>query len=205
MEILDIYNEHMEYIGQAPRSQAHAQGLWHKTFQCWIVTNEEAPSFLFQKRSPTKDVFPNLLDKSCGGHLTAGETIADGVRELEEELGLIVPFEHLTPCGIIEIETSVSTRVMDREFCYVFLYETNQPLEAYRLQAEEVSGLYRVAIDDYFALLEGEKRKVWVSGLDYSGTTRTEHNFWATVDDFTPEPQKYLDLLKNSLHQLDKK
>ncbi|MGF7045580.1 isopentenyldiphosphate isomerase [Paenibacillus sp. DS2015] len=74
-EEFDIYNEQMIKIGIASRQQAHALGLWHQTFHCWVVRTSATAGFslLFQLRHPDKDTFPSLLDISCAGHLTTGE------------------------------------------------------------------------------------------------------------------------------------
>ncbi|WP_372454640.1 NUDIX hydrolase, partial [Priestia aryabhattai] len=77
-------------------------GLWHQTFHCWIyrVVNDQI-EMLFQKRHPQKDTCPDLLDITSAGHLLASEQPCDGVRELEEELGLSVSFEELDKLGVI--------------------------------------------------------------------------------------------------------
>ena len=36
-ELIDIYDENMHPLGTAPIMQAHQEGLWHKSFHCWIV------------------------------------------------------------------------------------------------------------------------------------------------------------------------
>ena len=89
-EIIDIYDCNMNHLGTAPRSQAHKEGLWHKAFHCWIVkrASDGNHRVLLQLRSKNKDSHPSLLDISAAGHLQAGETPKDGIREIEEELGL---------------------------------------------------------------------------------------------------------------------
>ncbi len=31
-ELIDIYDENMNFLGTAPKSQAHKEGLWHMIF-----------------------------------------------------------------------------------------------------------------------------------------------------------------------------
>ncbi|UYZ15618.1 hypothetical protein A6764_17765 [Brevibacillus sp. WF146] len=67
--------------------------------------------------------------------MLAGEEPRDGVRELEEELGLSVPYERLNPIGAVR-DVSVEPGIVDKELCHVYAYECNQPLERYRIQQE---------------------------------------------------------------------
>ncbi|MFD0680041.1 MULTISPECIES: NUDIX hydrolase [unclassified Paenibacillus] len=154
-EVFDIYDEHLKPIGTASRTEVHAQGLWHRTFQCWIVNEQDGDrTLLFQKRHPQKDTFPGLLDISCAGHLLAGEGIEEGNRELEEELGISVAFGSLEPCGVLLDEKRLADGLIDREICHIFVYRSNQPLDSYKLQADELTGLYRVSIEDVKRLAE---------------------------------------------------
>ncbi|MCA9041795.1 MAG: NUDIX domain-containing protein [Planctomycetaceae bacterium] len=86
-EIFDIVNERDEVIGQAPRSQVHAKKLLHRAVHIFVFNT--AGELLMQKRSATKDEYPNCYTSSASGHVSAGETYDETApRELEEELGL---------------------------------------------------------------------------------------------------------------------
>ncbi|MDC3417918.1 hypothetical protein [Aquibacillus salsiterrae] len=41
IEQLDIFDHNKKHIGKANREDAHRLGLWHQTFQCWIVIKEQ--------------------------------------------------------------------------------------------------------------------------------------------------------------------
>ncbi|WP_240041019.1 NUDIX hydrolase [Paenibacillus ginsengarvi] len=166
-ERFDIFDGAMNRIGTATRAETHAKGYWHQTFHCWIVTRGEhgQPQLLFQKRHPEKDTFPDKYDITCAGHLQAGETPEDGVRELEEELGLDVPFASLTRIGTIPIEMRYRD-LIDKEFYHTFLYECDLPLEQYRLQPDEVVGIVRADAADAAKLFAGEAEAVWADGLE---------------------------------------
>ncbi|MDF2726346.1 MAG: hydrolase, partial [Paenibacillus sp.] len=132
-ELLDIFDETMTLIGTASRSETHRQGLWHQTFQCWIAARRpNGISLLLQKRHPGKDTFPELYDITSAGHLLAGETAEDGMRELEEELGIAAAFDELVPIGVIPVQLRYQS-LIDREFCHVFLYACSLPLDRYKL------------------------------------------------------------------------
>ena len=74
------------------RWQVHRDGDWHGALHIWVggVGEDGVPFVLLQRRSATKDTFANALDVAVGGHLRAGETLDESLREAEEELGLPV-------------------------------------------------------------------------------------------------------------------
>ncbi|MEI7026274.1 NUDIX hydrolase [Paenibacillus sp. y28] len=168
-EQFDVLDAQMNKIGTASRQQVHAQGLWHQTFHCWILQQAGGGQgkLLLQLRHPDKETFPNRFDISCAGHLTSGETVEDGVRELEEELGLSVPAQALTYCGVVAEETVISKDFVDREFSHVFLYMCTQPLQAYRFQLSEVSGLFLVDLEAFEQLLFEQRQAIPAEGIQY--------------------------------------
>ena len=86
-EIFDIVNERDEVIGQAPRKQVHATGLWHRAVHV-LVFNARGEVFL-QKRSMLKDTARGKWDSSSSGHLDTGEDYdICAVREVREEVGV---------------------------------------------------------------------------------------------------------------------
>lgn len=154
-ELLDILDEAGRPTGQVvAKSEAHRLGLWHRCFHCWICGSDpEGPYLLLQRRAATKDTWPGYLDITAAGHLSAGEETLDGLREVEEELGLRVDPERLIPLGTIRVQQQIPDGC-DREFHEVFLLADNTPPENLRLQKEEVEAIYRLALDDVEALYE---------------------------------------------------
>ena len=68
------------------REEIHRLGYWHETFHCWFVKKVHNEWMIyFQLRSKEKADYPLLLDITAAGHLLAGETINDGIREIDEE------------------------------------------------------------------------------------------------------------------------
>ncbi|UJF35850.1 NUDIX hydrolase [Paenibacillus hexagrammi] len=203
-EWFDIFDENMNRIGAAPRSEVHAKGMWHQTFQCWIVSCEkEAPMILLQLRHPDKDLFPDLLDISCAGHLAAGETIYDGVRELAEELGIEAQFDELLPCGIYAEEDVISEQLADREFCHVFVFKHDRPLKEYMLQPEEVSGLFAVPLQQFRELITHQLDAISAEGvlLTLNGSLQAVQRRIA-LNDIVPHPQDYYELVFRGIDKL---
>ncbi|MDF2838037.1 MAG: hydrolase, partial [Paenibacillus sp.] len=97
-ERFDIYDKDMNPIGTATRSETHANGYWHRSFHCWLIRRDGDRLLVrFQQRKPSKDTNPGCYDITAAGHLSAGETVRDAVREIEEELGVTARFEELLP------------------------------------------------------------------------------------------------------------
>jgi isopentenyldiphosphate isomerase len=154
-ELLDILDESGRPTGEVvPKSEAHRLGLWHRCFHCWICGSDNEGSYLLlQRRAATKDTWPGYLDITAAGHLSAGEETLDGLREVEEELGLRVNPERLFPLGTRKIEQQIQAGC-DREFHDVFLLTDDTPPESLRLQEEEVDAVYRLDLDDVETLYE---------------------------------------------------
>lgn len=165
-EILDIFNEKYELIGQADRDKVHKEGLWHQTFHCWIITQHDGENYvLLQKRAACKKTAPNMLDISAAGHLLAGETKADGIREVEEELGITPSSAKMIDLGIRISSTGVPGVKCNREYCNVVLLEDNTPLIDHNLQEEEVAALVEVKVLDGLKLFSGEVDHIFGTAL----------------------------------------
>lgn len=153
--MIDVLDEAGEQTGEAAwKSEAHRRGLWHRCFHCWIctpATDEGGPFLLAQRRAAEKDTWPGYLDVTAAGHLAAGEEPLDGLREVEEELGLRVDPGGLVPLGTRRVELEIPGG-LDREFHDVFLLPDGTPPEHLRLQREEVEAVLRIDLDDAGAL-----------------------------------------------------
>ena len=198
MEFFDVFDDNLQPLGKASRLETHTKGLWHHTFQCWIYREVDGVrKFIVQRRHPNKEAFPNRLDKSSAGHLMAGETVEDGVREIEEELGLIVPFDQLVPCGTF-MQEHIEPNWKDREICHIFLLHHEQALAEYRLQKEEVTGIFEVEVDAFLALMDDYIQSVRVQGLQWNEELQLydEVEFEASASDFTPQREGYFELIR---------
>lgn len=112
-EIFDVVNARDEVIGQAPRREVHARGLWHRAVHV-LVFNARGEVFL-QKRSLKKDVAAGKWDSSASGHLDTGEAYdVCAVREVREEIGLHLP---QTPQRLFKLD---ACRETGWEFCWIY-------------------------------------------------------------------------------------
>lgn len=186
-EYFDIYDAHQVPIGVKERSAVHRDGDWHKVFHCWVIYRDThgMDNVIMQKRAPNKDTFPNLLDISAAGHYQAGETIQDGVREVQEELGIQVTFDELIPVGQ-HMGVTLAEGLIDRQFCDVFLLVHNQDIHSYAYQKDEIAGLVKFSIDDGLNLFSGAAATIVAEavGFDKDRLTISETDFVPRNDDY---------------------
>jgi len=121
-ELFNVVNEHDEVVGQAPRSEVHAQGLLHRAVHV-LVFNSRGEVFL-QKRSMTKDTSPGLWDSSASGHVDSGEDYDScATRELREEIGLIPA---RAPRRLFKLPAGPET---DQEHVWVYRCDAEGPFQ----------------------------------------------------------------------------
>ncbi|MCM3612019.1 NUDIX domain-containing protein [Planococcus sp. MERTA32b] len=178
--------------GIATREEIHKRGLWHETFHCWIVEIEDGTPYIhLQLRSADKKDFPGQLDISAAGHILAHESIADGVREIEEELGIDVKFEELISLGVVKDQLSLEG-FKDNERCHIFLYMAEQSLDgAYRFQKEEVAGMFRFVFQDFVDLCMGSAESIESAWELAAAETPSQKS--VTLADLVPHGQSYLE------------
>lgn len=173
VEHLDVFDEVGRHFGVMPRDQVHAEGHWHRVFHCQIVADRGGvPTAVLQLRSASKLAFPGLLDVSSAGHLAAGERPVDGLRELEEELGIRPHPDHLVELGVRRLVDDSGEGTLNRELTHVYVLRDDRPLHDYRVGLGEVDGVFDVAIDDALALLHGSIDRVEINGVQYAGSSQ---------------------------------
>ncbi|MFD0589542.1 NUDIX domain-containing protein [Paenibacillus sp. GCM10027627] len=209
-ERFDIYDEHMNPIGTATRSETHANGYWHRSFHCWLTRDDGDKRYVwFQLRQLSKDTNPGCYDITVAGHLAAGETVMDASRELEEEIGVAASFEELVPLGQIREEDSGmagGTPYIDREVSDVFALRYPYPLDTLRLQQDEVAGVFEAEIAELLSLFEGERAELSVQGVELvknghgrlKPATRT-----IRANEFVPRDEVYYKMICHKLMTLE--
>ena len=197
-ERVDVLDESGEPTGEvAWKSEAHRRGLWHRCFHCWVFGTEASgePYLLVQRRAAAKDTWPGYLDVTAAGHLATGEEPLDGLRELEEELGLRVDPERLIPLGCRRIEQEIPGGC-DREFHDVFLLFDPTPPQEMRLQAEEVEAVLSIRLDLTEALGGGGS----VQAVEYVGGRVVTTS--VRPPDFVPGTDDYLRRVAGAVRRL---
>jgi isopentenyl-diphosphate Delta-isomerase len=144
------YNKAMEYIDILDKDgnktgitktklDVHKDGDWHRASHIWILNSRN--ELLIQRRSPTKENYPNLWDISVAGHISAGEdSIASALRESEEEIGVKLnreDFQYLF--AIVEQVVLNNGTYTDNEIHDVYLVRTDLDISSTQIQEEEVA------------------------------------------------------------------
>lgn len=191
-ETLAIFDEAGNRVGTAPRDEVHRVGYWHETFHCWFVSRIQGiPYIYFQLRSNQKQDYPGLLDITAAGHLLANETVEDGIREVQEELGVELSFEELIPLGTIPYHME-NDALIDNERAHVFLYSSSFGVNDFSLQKEEVAGIALAKLEDFRKLCLEEINSLQVSGfqIDPNGQRVTIEER-VNLDHFVPHELEY--------------
>ena len=187
-ELLDIYDENQVHIGVKERAYVHRDGDWHKVFHCWVIyrDNDGMDYLVMQKRGPDKETFPNLLDVTAAGHYQAGEDISDGIREVQEELGIRVDFGDLVPLGQ-HIGVTNYVHLVDRQFCDVFLLVHPLDIKDYQFQKEELAGLVVFPIQAGLNLLNSHVPMISARATGFGAA-----ELMISLDDFVPREDDYM-------------
>ena len=185
-ERFDIYDEALKHIGVKERAAVHRDGDWHQVFHCWVIgcAEEGEPFVILQKRANDRD-YPGKIDISAAGHLEAGESVADGVREIREELGLDINFADLIPLGR-RVGIAKDGDFIDRQICHVFFLRCDQPLCDYRYPGGEVAGLLKLDIQAGLRLLSGEADMIQAeaTGLGAAAISVGRGDFISSIDNY---------------------
>lgn len=91
MELFDIVDKQDNVIGITDKKTAHETGQLHRVGAVYLFDNEGRLYVQVHKKSG------GLYDHSVGGHISRGETYAQGTaREAQEELGITQPLKELS-------------------------------------------------------------------------------------------------------------
>ena len=147
LNLLEVVNEHDEVIGLKPRAEIHAQGLRHREIYIWIeLANHQ---LIFQRRSPTKDLFPNMLDNSVGGHVEIGDTyLTTAIKEMAEETGIVCEPEDLIELGKIYFEEQDKEK-KNHAIRTFYLYRWQGAVTDLKIEEGAGAGFISLALDDF--------------------------------------------------------
>jgi isopentenyldiphosphate isomerase len=191
-EPFDVITAHGTPTGRVkPRAEVHRDGDWHRAIHVWVagLDRGDSPFLIVQRRAPGKDTWPNRFDATVGGHYRAGETLADTLREVEEEIGVIPDPQHLRPLGVRICANEAQPGIIDREIQDVFLLRDERPLTRFQPNPAELAALVRFPLATLVPFLAGEAEDIEGQAIT-PGAKRTTP-ITARVDDFIPTVDRY--------------
>ncbi|XP_071920169.1 nudix hydrolase 3 isoform X2 [Coffea arabica] len=137
----------------------HRDGDYHGAVHVWIYS-ESTHELLLQQRADCKDSWPGLWDISSAGHVSAGDSsLVSAMRELHEELGILLPKDAFELIFVFLQECVINGGTfINNEFNDVYVVTTLDPipLEAFTLQESEVSAVKYLSVEEYRDLLAKE-------------------------------------------------
>lgn len=147
-EYIDILTDDGKKTGEiCLKSEAHKKGIFHASAHIWIFDTNK--NVLIQKRAKNKDTFPNFWDISVAGHISAGEEpIISALREVEEEVGLIVSEDQLSFIGTAKSRIKHHSNLIDNELHYIYICEVDFDIKNSKIQIEEVSAIKSIPLEE---------------------------------------------------------
>lgn len=130
-ELLTQVDKENIVVGPIPRGVAHAsKDVYYRTI--YVLVKNEQNEILLQKRSATKDLYPNCWDLSVGGHVVYGDSYEEtALRELREELGITANLKDTVKKGEVLVSLPNSN-----EYFYVYEYQLKASDEIQLASAE---------------------------------------------------------------------
>lgn len=161
---LNVVDGDDQIIGRQLRSIIHRDGLRHREVHVWLVTKKN--ELIFQKRGPHKDIYPNLLDASVGGHVEEGQDyMAAALAEVHEEAGLELMRGHLLPLKKVDVtQIDAARNVKNVVYRMVYLHRFAGDVASLRMEAVDGAGFVAVPLADVLAK-RGESINQMVPGL----------------------------------------
>ena len=167
-ELFDLYDAGGTPLGQSkPRKLVHRDGDWHRSLHIWVWSLAGGePSLVFQRRSAGKDTHPRRLDVAVTGHVRAGESIEQTLREAEEEIGLHVGPEDLVRLGLRRRADRSRPGVIDNELQEIYVAAAPVEITALCPSPEELEAIVAVPLATAWRVLRdgGEAKGVRLVG-----------------------------------------
>jgi 8-oxo-dGTP pyrophosphatase MutT (NUDIX family) len=155
-DILEIVNEDDIVVGVRPRLEIHTLGLRHREVHVWFVTPNN--DIIFQRRSSTKDTFPNLLDATVGGHVEVGQTYEQAaLMEIQEEAGLDVTLNEIHP--LVKLKTQAIDERLNKKnltFRQIYWLRYLGNVEDLLIEKEDGAGFTKIPASEVFRMTPNE-------------------------------------------------
>ena len=156
MELIEIVDEQGNFTGEVvDKDYAHDHNLLHNEVAIFILNSKGET--LLQKRSSNKRYNPNMW-AICAGHVDAYESLEDAaIREVAEEVGLIIPKDKLCKYKAAE----VILRKTNSHTTYYYYTKIDKKENEFVIQKEELSEVKWVNIDNVINMIRNHDNIVF--------------------------------------------
>lgn len=154
-ELIDVLDENGIKTGEIlPRKEVHKRGLWHRIIVVAII--DENNKILMQQRSLKKDTNPGKWDISVAGHVSSGQSSKQAaVREIEEEVGIIIKEEELKYILTYKKESKPKADYIDKQIYDFYIARVKGiNMKNITLQETEVEDAKLVTKEDFKNIIE---------------------------------------------------
>ncbi len=159
LEILEVVDENDNVIGTKTKLKIHENELLHRDVHIWFITpNGE---MVFQHRSKNKQLLPDKLDATVGGHVELNDSYEKtAIKECLEETGIKIEVSELIfltkmKNSAVNHTTGKSHNTIGVQYAYLFDGHIND----LKIEKEDGEGFELWKISDLSSLSESDKSK----------------------------------------------
>lgn len=152
-ELVEVLTEDGKFVGKKiSKLTAHKQGICHGISAVALIDSDGR--LLIQKRSETKKDEPSKWDLSSAGHIDVNETPDEAaVREMIEELGILVKKDDLKLIDTYLNKNKLNEEIYINHFTYLYVMQKNIRIDNVVMQQSEVSDIMFVDKENYISML----------------------------------------------------
>jgi isopentenyl-diphosphate Delta-isomerase len=158
-DMLEVVNEKDIVIGLESRKMVHQKGLLHREIHIWFMTpNRE---IIFQHRAKDKDMFPDKLDATVGGHVDKNMSYEEtAIKEAKEETGINIDPSKLKLVRkifrrFVDKPTGLINNAIQTEYAYLFDGNIND----LKVETDKAIGFEAWKIDSLHNLAQSDQQK----------------------------------------------
>jgi isopentenyl-diphosphate Delta-isomerase len=141
-ELITEVDKNDNVLGSRPKSEFRNSNHIHRSSHLYVFNSKN--ELLIQKRAKCKEVYPDLYDASVSGTVSKDETYEETLeREMQEELGIQVPYEKLFKYSCFDD--------IDKAIKVVFKAKFNGP---FKTDPKEVGSIHWMSLDKIKELIK---------------------------------------------------
>lgn len=146
MELVDVLDTRKEFTGEIIDKHNIPEGYYRLSVHIWIINDKG--ELLLQQRLSNAHKFPNMWSNT-GGAVQASETSLEGaIRELREELGIIIEEEDLQ---------FIASYKRIKDFVDVWLLKKNIDINNIIIAEDEVQDVKWATFKEFEEMLKNDK------------------------------------------------